>query len=103
MPPVQPTEPQPGTAPRRPQRRTAATFSEAALAAPPNRASRFLTRQPSPLNLIGKLEGWGNWPGHARGRSFDQGVCRHRRAASELLKKPPDGMTFELSLEKEDN
>ncbi|WP_414610825.1 DUF499 domain-containing protein [Stenotrophomonas pavanii] len=83
----------------------------------------------SPLNLIGKLEGWGIGPasavheirlasiGSANARLVDalkivgeanSEVMIKVSAATgaqlkELLKKLPDGMTFELSLEKEDN
>ncbi|OLU32852.1 DUF499 domain-containing protein [Pseudomonas sp. PA27(2017)] len=83
----------------------------------------------SPLNLIGKLEGWGIGPaspvhevrlasiGSANSRLVDalkivgeagSEVTIKVTAATgaqlkELLKKLPDGMTFELSLEKEDN
>jgi hypothetical protein len=83
----------------------------------------------SPLNLIGKLEGWGIGPaspvhevrlisvGSANNRlvealkivgEVNSEVSIKVSAATgaqlkELLKKLPDGMTFELSLEKEDN
>ncbi|OLS59807.1 DUF499 domain-containing protein [Pseudomonas putida] len=83
----------------------------------------------SPLNLIGKLEGWGIGPaspvhevrlasiGSANGRLVDalkivgeassEVTIKVSSATGaqikELLKKLPDGMTFELSLEKEDN
>jgi len=83
----------------------------------------------SPLNLIGKLEGWGIGPaspvhgillistGSANSRlvealkivgEINSEVSIKVSAATgaqlkELLKKLPDGMTFELSLEKEDN
>lgn len=61
----------------------------------------------SPLNLIGKLEGWGIGPA-----TQVADVAIKVRTASgtqitgaqlkELIKKLPDGLTFELSLEKED-
>lgn len=83
----------------------------------------------SPLNLIGKLEGWGIGPaspvhevrlasiGSANSRLVDalkifgeanSEVTIKVSAATgaqlkELLKKLPDGMTFELNLEKEEN
>lgn len=83
----------------------------------------------SPLNLIGKLEGWGVGPaspvheirlssiGSANSRlvealkivgEVNSEVSIKVSAATgaqlkELLKKLPDGMTFELSLEKEGN
>lgn len=54
----------------------------------------------SPLNLLGKLEGWGIEPA-----TPVEHVSLYISAATgaqlkELLKKLPDGMTFELSLEK---
>ena len=81
------------------------------------------------MNLIGKLEGWGIGPaspvhevrlsstGSANGRlvealkivgNANSEVSIKVSAATgaqlkEILKKLPDGMTFELSLEKEDN
>jgi hypothetical protein len=56
----------------------------------------------SPLNLIGKLEGWGIGPAT---RISDVSIKVSDATGDqlkELLKKLPDGMTFELSLEKED-
>lgn len=54
----------------------------------------------SPLNLLGKLEGWGIGPA----TPVEQVSLRISAATGaqlkELLKKLPDGMTFELSLEK---
>lgn len=61
----------------------------------------------SPLNLIGKLEGWGIGPA----TQVSEVAIKIRTASGshltgaqlkELLKKLPDGMTFELTLEKED-
>jgi hypothetical protein len=56
----------------------------------------------SPLNLIGKLEGWGIGPAT---RVSDISVKLSMATGAQLkdiLKKLPDGMTFELSFEKED-
>ena len=62
----------------------------------------------SPLNLIGKLEGWGIGPATPVAEvsikvSAGQNMQITGAQLKELLKKLPDGMTFELSLEKEDN
>jgi hypothetical protein len=83
----------------------------------------------SPLNLIGKIEGWGIGPaspvyevrmtalGIANGRLVEalkvvgdvnsEVIIKVASATGaqlkELLKKLPDGMTFELDLEKEDD
>ena len=60
----------------------------------------------SPLNLIGKIEEWGIGPATpvtAVAIKISAGQNTHITGAQlkELLKKLPDGMTFELSLEKE--
>lgn len=61
----------------------------------------------SPLNLIGKLESWGIGPA----THVSEVAIKVRTASGsqltgaqlkDLLKKLPDGMTFELSLEKKD-
>ncbi|EPG5770776.1 TPA: DUF499 domain-containing protein [Pseudomonas aeruginosa] len=62
----------------------------------------------SPLNLIGKLEGWGIGPATPVAEvsikvSAGQNTQITGAQLKELLKKLPDGMTFELSLEKEDS
>lgn len=62
----------------------------------------------SPLNLIGKLEGWGIGPATPVAEvsikvSAGQNTQITGAQLKELLKKLPDGMIFELSLEKEDN
>jgi len=62
----------------------------------------------SPLNLIGKLEGWGIGPATPVAEvsikvSAGKNMQITGAQLKELLKKLPDGMTFELSLEKEDN
>jgi len=57
----------------------------------------------SPLNLIGKLEGWGIGPATPVAEVSIKMSAATGAQLKELLKKLPDGMTFELSLEKEDN
>lgn len=57
----------------------------------------------SPLNLIGKLEGWGIGPATPVSEVSIKVSAATGAQLKELLKKLPDGMTFELNLEKEDN
>lgn len=57
----------------------------------------------SPLNLIGKLEGWGIGPATQVVEVSLKVSSANGAQLKELLKKLPDGMTFELSLEKEDS
>lgn len=57
----------------------------------------------SPLNLIGKLEGWGIGPATQVAEVSIKVSAATGAQLKELLKKLPDGMTFELSLEKEGN
>jgi hypothetical protein len=57
----------------------------------------------SPLNLIGKLEGWGIGPATQVAEVSIKVAAANGAQLKELLKKLPDGMTFELSLEKEDS
>ncbi|WP_172122492.1 DUF499 domain-containing protein [Devosia sp. 919] len=57
----------------------------------------------SPLNLIGKLESWGINPGTQLADVSIKITAASGAQLKELLKKLPDGMTFELSLEKEEN
>jgi hypothetical protein len=57
----------------------------------------------SPLNLIGKLEGWGIGPATPVTEVSIKVLAATGAQLKELLKKLPDGMTFELSLEKDDN
>lgn len=57
----------------------------------------------SPLNLIGKLEGWGIGPATPVAEVSLRVSAATGAQLKELLKKLPDGMTFELSLEKDDN
>lgn len=56
----------------------------------------------SPLNLIGKLEGWGVGPATPVKEVTIKVSAATGAQLKELLKKLPDGMTFELSLDKED-
>lgn len=55
----------------------------------------------SPLNLIGKLEGWGIGPATQVAEVSIKVSSATGAQLKELLKKLPDGMTFELNLEKE--
>jgi hypothetical protein len=55
----------------------------------------------SPLNLIGKLEVWGIGPATPVTEVSIKVSAATGAQLKELLKKLPDGMTFELSLEKE--
>ncbi|QRG05804.1 DUF499 domain-containing protein [Xanthobacter dioxanivorans] len=57
----------------------------------------------SPLNLIGKLEGWGIGPATPVREVTLKVTAATGAQLKELLKKLPDGMTFELSLDKESN
>ena len=56
----------------------------------------------SALNLIGKLEGWGIGPATQVAEVSIKVTAATGAQIKELLKKLPDGMTFELTLEKED-
>jgi hypothetical protein len=55
----------------------------------------------SALNLIGKLEGWGIGPATSVAEISIKISAATGAQLKELLKKLPDGMTFELTLEKE--
>lgn len=57
----------------------------------------------SALNLIGKLEGWGIGPATPVAEVTIKVSLATGAQIKELLKKLPDGMTFELTLEKDDN
>ena len=57
----------------------------------------------SPLNLIGKLEGWGIGPATPVREVTLKVTAATGAQLKEILKKLPDGMTFELSLDKESN
>lgn len=55
----------------------------------------------SPLNLIGKLESWGIGPATPVKEVVLKVPSATGAQLKELLKKLPDGMTFELSVDKE--
>ncbi|MFN7288910.1 MAG: DUF499 domain-containing protein [bacterium] len=57
----------------------------------------------SPLNLIGKIEGWGIGPATKVAEVSIKMSAATGAQLKELLKKLPEGMTFELNLEKEDD
>ncbi|WP_428565590.1 MAG: DUF499 domain-containing protein [Solidesulfovibrio sp. DCME] len=57
----------------------------------------------SPLNLIGKLEGWGIDAATPVTEVSIKVSAATGAQLKDLLKKLPDGMTFELALEKESN
>jgi len=57
----------------------------------------------SPLNLIGKLEGWGIGPATKVAEVSIKVSTANGAQIKELIKKLPDGMTFELNLEKEED
>lgn len=57
----------------------------------------------SALNLIGKLEGWGIGPATPVAEVTIKVSAATGAQIKELLKKLPDGMVFELTLEKEGN
>lgn len=57
----------------------------------------------SPLNLIGKLESWGIGPATPVSDVSIKTSAATGAQLRELLKKLPDGLTFELSLEKEES
>lgn len=62
----------------------------------------FYNPSTSPLNLIGKIEGWGIGPATPVAEVSLKISALNGAQLKELLRKLPDGMTFELSLEKED-
>jgi hypothetical protein len=55
----------------------------------------------SPLNLIGKIEGWGIGPATRVAEVSIRISAATGAQLKEMLKKLPEGMTFELNLEKE--
>ena len=61
----------------------------------------YTTPATSPLNLIGKLEGWGIGPATPVKSVTIKVDAATGAQIKELFKKLPDGMTFELSLDKE--
>jgi hypothetical protein len=56
----------------------------------------------SPLNLISKLEGWGVGPATPVAEVTIKASAATGAQLKELLKKLPEGMTFELTLQKEE-
>jgi hypothetical protein len=56
----------------------------------------------SPLNLIGKIEGWGIQPATRVAEVSIKVAAANGAQLKELLKKLPEGLTYELNLEKED-
>ncbi len=68
----------------------------------PKPHTKLVNTPTSPLNLIGKLEGWGIGPATPVSDVTIKVSTATGAQLRELLKKLPDGMTFELSLEKED-
>ncbi len=93
-------EPQPGTTPT-PAPAPGGIFGSTSSTTKPRIP---LSNPPtSPLNLIGKLEGWGIGPATPVAEVSIKVSAATGAQLKELLKKLPDGMTFELSLEKEDN
>jgi hypothetical protein len=71
---------------------------------PPSSKARVSLNNPatSALNLIGKLEGWGIGPATPVTEVTIKVIAATGAQVKEMLKKLPDGMTFELSLEKDD-
>ncbi len=69
-----------------------------------DRGSRTHLHNPptSPLNLIGKLESWGIGPATQVAEVSIALSAATGAQLKELLRNLPDGMTFELNLEKED-
>ena len=57
----------------------------------------------SPLNLIGKIEGWGIGPATPVAEVSIKVSAATGAQLKELLKKLPEGMAYELRLEKEEN
>ncbi|QIP02981.2 DUF499 domain-containing protein [Bradyrhizobium symbiodeficiens] len=57
----------------------------------------------SPLNLIGKIEGWGIGPATRVAEVSIKLSTATGAQLKELLKKLPEGLTFELNLEKEND
>jgi hypothetical protein len=71
---------------------------------PANKGSRTRLHNPptSPLNLIGKLESWGIGPATQVAEVSIALSAATGAQLKDLLRNLPDGMTFELNLEKED-
>jgi len=100
-PPPGVNEPTPGGQPGTPTGTGGGIFGGTAASSKP----RIPLHNPptSPLNLIGKLEGWGIGPATQVAEVSIKVTAATGAQLKELLKKLPDGMTFELNLEKEDN
>lgn len=99
-PPPGVNEPTPGGQPGKPTGTGGGIFGGTAASSKP----RIPLHNPptSPLNLIGKLEGWGIGPATQVAEVSIKVTAATGAQLKELLKKLPDGMTFELNLEKED-
>ena len=68
-----------------------------------NHGVSMSTSATSPINLIGKMESWGINPATPLAQVTIKVSAASGAQIKELLKKLPDGMIFELSLEKEGN
>lgn len=93
-------EPTPGGQPVPPASNGGGIFGGSAASGTPR--IPLHTPSTSPLNLIGKLEGWGIGPATQVAEVSIKVSAATGAQLKELLKKLPDGMTFELNLEKED-
>lgn len=93
-------EPTPGGQPVPPASNGGGIFGGSAASGTPR--IPLHTPPTSPLNLIGKLEGWGIGPATQVAEVSIKVSAATGAQLKELLKKLPDGMTFELNLEKED-
>lgn len=93
-------EPTPGGQPVPPASNGGGIFGGSAASGTPR--IPLHTPPTSPLNLIGKLEGWGIGPATQVAEVSIKVSVATGAQLKELLKKLPDGMTFELNLEKED-
>jgi hypothetical protein len=99
-PPAPPMPVSDGTTGTSPSRTPSGIFDGAPTATP---RALFTNPATSPLNLIGKIESWGIGPAT---RVADVSIKLSAATGAqlkELLRKLPDGMTFELNLEKEDD
>jgi hypothetical protein len=76
--------------------------SSAAAAPPPAAHSAFQSGHVT-LNLIGKIEGWGIGPATRVADVSIKVSAATGAQLKELLRKLPEGMTFELNLEKEED
>jgi hypothetical protein len=70
-----------------------------------DRKTRIALSNPptSALNLLGKVESWGIRPATQVADIMIKVSAASGAQLKELIKKLPDGLTFELSLEKEDD